>query len=464
MAMGFEESQRRGSGPARLALLLITAAVFSLAPAAAQAAPDSFIVASNLDSADGDAGDGDCDPNDDGSEGDCTLRAAIQEANALDPEGEAHTIGFSGAMTIQPASPLPTVVKRAEINAGSDPECATTPANAIFIDGQGAVDIGLQINGQKSLVCGLTVGRFTEIGILVGGEQTLVKRSQIGTNTAGTGAMANEFGVQVSADDVGIEANLISGNTSAGVRIVSASSNTVLRGNRIGTAASGASALGNGVGIRVEDGYSTRIGGTSVAQRNVISGNSTGIWVFGSSSGAKIEGNFIGANASGSGAIPNTGNGVWLNSSGTQTVGGAVSASAQSTDGMRRRLQRDLGQRRQRGPDRGRHGDGLRQPRRDRPGGHRDAGAAGGDLAGGKSAGRDDRRNQRRQAQRDRRQLLDRRADLRRRTQRQQSRRQLHRHRAGRRPPGRGTACSGSPSGAAPPTTRSVATRPAPAT
>ncbi len=313
-------------------MLLTVAAVFWLvAAAAAQAAPDSFVVASNLDSTDGAAGDGDCDPNDDGSEADCTLRAAIQEANALDPEGGSHTIGFSGAMTIQPASPLPTLAKRVEINAGSDPECATTPANAIFIDGQGAVDIGLQINGQKSLVCGLTVGRFTEVGILVNSEQTLIKRSQIGTNTAGTGAMANQFGIQVSADEVWIEANLISGNTTAGVRIVSASSDTVFRGNRIGTVASGASALGNGTGIRVEDGYSTRIGGSSVAERNVISGNSTGIWVFGSSSGAKIEGNFIGASASGSGAVPNTGSGVWLNSSGSQTIGGAVSAPAQST-------------------------------------------------------------------------------------------------------------------------------------
>ena len=77
----------------------------------------TFTVDSTGDGADSDTTDGVCD---DGN-GECTLRAAIEEAN----EAERSTIKFdisgSGTQTIQPASALPTITKTVFIDGFDQP-------------------------------------------------------------------------------------------------------------------------------------------------------------------------------------------------------------------------------------------------------------------------------------------------------------------------------------------------------
>src|SRR5207253_8572456 len=100
----------------------------------------------------------------------------------------------------------------------------------------------------------------------------------IGTNVAGTGAIANTSGVYVtngaSSNRIGtagtggsatdaLEGNLISGNTDSGVIVDgSGTNNNVIAGNYIGTSASGTAALGNAhEGVWVRNGaQNTRIG------------------------------------------------------------------------------------------------------------------------------------------------------------------------------------------------------------
>src|SRR4029077_3967390 len=92
--------------------------------------------------------------------------------------------------------------------------------------------------------------------------------------------------------------------------------------------AAGAAALGtSGEGVQVA-GRGNRIGGTTTADRNIISGNSSyGVDVTGSGTmGNLVEGNYIGTNAAGDSALGNTIYGLLINGGASgNTIGGATS-------------------------------------------------------------------------------------------------------------------------------------------
>jgi CSLREA domain-containing protein len=119
------------------------------------------------------------------------------------------------------------------------------------------------------------------------------------------------YGLYVSGDNNTIggsaaaERNVISGSTT-GV-LLRGGLNNAVKGNYIGTDAAGAAAVPNTVGVEVyPDSHDNIIGGSTEGERNVISGNSVGVSIFGPSSGiASIKGNYIGTNAAGTAAIPN---------------------------------------------------------------------------------------------------------------------------------------------------------------
>ena len=141
----------------------------------------------------------------------------------------------------------------------------------------------------------------------------LVAGNFIGTDWSGTSALPNGVGVLLLAPGNTIggaeegAGNLISGNTNQGINLgpPNATGN-IIAGNHIGVDASGTAALGNDVGVWVENVADNVIGGTSASARNVISGNREGIglWEAGAT-GNTVLGNYIGTNQSGDAAIPN---------------------------------------------------------------------------------------------------------------------------------------------------------------
>ena len=103
-------------------------------------------------------------------------------------------------------------------------------------------------------------------------------------------------------------------------------SSNFVEGNLIGTNAMGMAVLGNGFGgIQMTDASANTIGGTTAAARNVISGNSdNGVTLESSSSNNLIEGNYIGTAADGVTALGNASAGVWINNASSNTIGGTA--------------------------------------------------------------------------------------------------------------------------------------------
>jgi hypothetical protein len=122
------------------------------------------------------------------------------------------------------------------------------------------------------------------------------------------------------------ERNVISGNDMHGIRILDSRGNTI-SGNYIGIAADGTSDRGNGSdGVDISDGaQNNTVGGDAQGERNVISGNDqSGVHIWGSgATGNTIRGNYIGTDASGTADRGNSEYGVYI-SVGAQnnTVGG----------------------------------------------------------------------------------------------------------------------------------------------
>lgn len=121
--------------------------------------------------------------------------------------------------------------------------------------------------------------------------------------------------------------NVISANTLNAIRINGTGANRIC-GNYLGLAASGLTDLGNGVnGVEITAGASGNniIGGASLAERNVIAGNTNnGIVILGGGSN-KVYGNYIGLAADGTTALVNGFNGVSITqqATGINYIGGS---------------------------------------------------------------------------------------------------------------------------------------------
>ncbi len=197
----------------------------------------------------------------------------------------------------------------------------------------------------------------------------VIEGDYLGTDANGSVAVPNKDGILLAQDSgttpalivgatiggtVAGAGNVISGNTRA---IRGYLTNGLIAGNLVGLDAAGRRAISNGSGIAIVANLTT-IGGTTAAARNVISGNFTpappGIGSFPRSPGGagvelsgdsdRIEGNFIGPDATGKAAVTiplGTGNlvGIKITQAVNTTVGGTASGagnviSGNASDGL----------------------------------------------------------------------------------------------------------------------------------
>jgi CSLREA domain-containing protein len=271
-----------------LAVLAMFAAMVLTASKPSYAASNTFTVTRIDDRPDAAPGDGICSISTSGTF--CTLRAAIQEANAT-PDKD--TIDFNintsgGVATIAPNEALPTITAPVIIDGytqqGAQENTLASGTNAslkIQLTATNAPGTdGLTLfNSSGSVIRGLVINKFDN-GISVSGESNgnRIEGNFIGTDPSGfivttpTGTLDTgnlQSGVSISdprnaANTIGgslpKDANLISGNDGFGI-IVEAASTTQVAHNLIGTDRSGTGNFGNhqeGVALGVSSGNSVR--------------------------------------------------------------------------------------------------------------------------------------------------------------------------------------------------------------
>ncbi len=246
-----------------------------------------------------------------------SLREAIDDANTA---GGADLIDFSiagaGPHTITPSSTLPSVTGVTTIDGTTEPDW-TASSLAVVLDGSAlGSNAALRLSGGSSTLRGLAINGTAEAGVTIDTSNNTVAGNFIGTDNTGTTADANDLGVKIESgtgNTIGgttaADRNVISGNDFGGVQVQS-NSNTV-SGNHIGVDRTGATDLGNqSDGIQIVNGNSNTIGGPTSAARNVISGNDTFGISMSSADSNVIQNNYVGVAANGSTAIPNALSGI----------------------------------------------------------------------------------------------------------------------------------------------------------
>ena len=195
-----------------------------------------------------------------------TLRWAITQANA---NAGADTITFNisgaagayGEYTITPYAVLPTITEAVTIDGSTQPGTGATGHPLIVLDGAGARGTGLELSGTAdgTTIRGLVIRDFTSYGIY------------IAANSNGNTIVGNYIG-SLNAD--GTDAGATKRNDAYGIYSL---------------------------------GANLTIGGTTAADRNVISGNGTtyNIYLGSGSDNAIVQGNYIGTNAAGTALMAN---------------------------------------------------------------------------------------------------------------------------------------------------------------
>lgn len=275
--------------------------------------------------------------------GPSTLDQAIRDAN-LSPG--ADTISFSNARTslrIALVSTLEPITEAVTIDGYTHRNARANALTTGATDAQIAVEVngsgirgsvsGLVISNTANVVVrGLSMTGFSGNAISIGNSNNVtIAGCFLGLTPTGT-RNANSTAITLSGsatNTIGgstiVDKNLISGNTLDGVRITATSTDNRVRGNLIGTNSAGKAALGNGRnGIGIDNSDASKIGGTGIYEGNVLSDNQYGISSL-TARNSVISGNFIGTDIRGLSDIGNSQDGLFFQSCTGNLIGDASS-------------------------------------------------------------------------------------------------------------------------------------------
>lgn len=206
-----------------------------------------------------------------------SLRDAITTANgSSDVDTICFNIPGSGVKTISPTTvtnnDIPAIGHPVIIDGTTQPGYSGVPLIQINGANAGSAKSGIVINAGNSTIRGLIVNRFSNDGIILNnnGGNTIVG-NYVGVDETGTTDLGNGtsgIGVATPNNIIGgttsADRNLVSGNQGSGIAITgSGASNNTISGNYIGTNISGSGKVGNSAdGILITYGTNNTVGGT----------------------------------------------------------------------------------------------------------------------------------------------------------------------------------------------------------
>ena len=245
----------------------------------------------------------------------------------------------AGVATITVTSQLPSVAAALVLDAQTQPGWALAPV--LDLNGAGTVANGITVTaGSGSAVRGMVLRGFSAYALSIWGpaSNSSIQGNYLGTNAAGTAASANQMGLLITGSNGNLvggstaaQRNIISGNADVGISLQTSSANNTVSGNTIGLNAAGTAKLANLRGIDIVGGASNNlIGGTTVAARNVISGNTgQAVYLNGSTvTGNSIQGNYLGTDTGGTVLMGNGWQGViFYSGANGNTVGGTAAGA-----------------------------------------------------------------------------------------------------------------------------------------
>ena len=320
-----------------LTLLILLTLPLLLTSPSAWAGPQAhtYTVDSNASDADANPGDGVCAT----TGGQCTLYAAIQEANA---DGDASTINFASQFQGTNAIPgcgLPTITADWTTIDGSSqwdtaygrPGVELTGSSCTFltIQASNTTITGLSFGGSSSTGVHITGGDSNSIGGCGDGQRNVFlvgkygvwiqsNNNDVSCNYFGTadgetlpGGGMGERGVFAQSNENSITGNLIVGQSDTGL-FIWGNSNSVID-NIIGMTWNKSDALPNKIGMEVVGDYNI------IGPNNVIAGNSShGVYLYHADDNTIFQ-NYIGYPTVSSGK--NGGDGVYVHVSSDNRIG-----------------------------------------------------------------------------------------------------------------------------------------------
>jgi hypothetical protein len=184
--------------------------------------------------------------------------------------------------------------------------------------------IRLRPGADRCEISDSVVSRSLQDGLLIESNDNKIGGNRIGVDEAGVGSLPNiQNGIQIKGkrnligrnDVTGFSSNLISGNGDNGI-LINGGSDNIIGGNKIGTNLAGTAAIANGKsGIRINSSSGNSIGTRKLGGggANLISGNSgDGISIFDKCRENEVSGNYIGVSLSGDSPLANGGSGISL--------------------------------------------------------------------------------------------------------------------------------------------------------
>lgn len=294
-----------------------------------------LVVNSTGDRSDADPGDGhcSCDPIEEvpaGEDPECTLRAALEEANAdADLDRIRFALPGGAPWRIAPATLLPEITAPVDVQGPMDESGPLAPRPQVVIESGAAFGPGLRLGPLAPTASGRTSIR----GLALDLWESAIEVRQDGVTLARNWLGVDPWSESESAVDHGIHAQGVSGlivveNRLDGMRtglFLEDCEGATVRANRVGDGADDRLDLSTAVlrstGILVDGGSGHDIGGTGFDDANVIAGVKIGVHLVDLARDHRVRGNRIGTDRDGNEVVPNRQTGIQITAAGPNQIG-----------------------------------------------------------------------------------------------------------------------------------------------